>query len=100
MKIPIFTDDAGWHGEQLKLAFAQRGVEAIFISLVDCGLNLADPKVLNQTPQIMIPSFAEEYPQGVFIRGVAGGTLQQVIMRLNILHMLQRWSRMALTTPS
>ena len=95
MKIPIFTDDAGWHGEQLKLAFAQRGVQAIFISLVDCSLNLANPKGLNQeaqnqTPQVMIPSFAEEYPQGVFIRGVAGGTLQQVIMRLNILHMLQQ----------
>lgn len=86
MKIPIFTDDAGWHGEQLKLAFAQRGVEAAFISLSACSLNLSDSKVL----QINIPAFDDEYPSGVFVRGVDGGTLQQVIMRLNVLHMLQQ----------
>ena len=86
MKIPIFTDDAGWHGEQLKLAFAKRGVETAFISLAACSLNLADFKALH----IKIPSFDDVYPRGAFIRGVAGGTLQQVIMRLNVLHMLQQ----------
>lgn len=90
MKIPIFTDDAGWHGEQLKLAFKHRGVDAVFISLVDCRLNLASPNAQNPVPQIMIPSFAAAYPAGAFVRGVDGGTLQQVIMRLNILHMLQQ----------
>lgn len=90
MKIPIFTDDAGWHGEQLKLAFKNRGVDAVFISLVDCHLNLADPDAQNPVPQIMIPSFSAVYPPGAFVRGVDGGTLQQVIMRLNILHMLRQ----------
>ncbi|MES2181404.1 MAG: RimK family alpha-L-glutamate ligase [Pseudomonadota bacterium] len=90
MKIPIFTDDAGWHGEQLKLAFKNRGVDAVFISLVDCHLNLADPDAQNPVPHIMIPSFSAAYPPGAFVRGVDGGTLQQVIMRLNILHMLQQ----------
>ena len=83
MKIPIFTDDAGWHGEQLKQAFAQRGVDAIFVSLQDCFINLAVEK-----PQIQIPDF-ETTPPAAFVRGVAGGTLQQVITRLNVLHMLQ-----------
>lgn len=86
LKIPIFTDDACWHGEQLKLAFAKRGVDAAFISLSACSLNLADSKAL----QINIPAFDDEYPSGVFVRGIDGGTLQQVIMRLNVLHMLQQ----------
>lgn len=81
MKIPILTDDPGWHGKQLKQAFAQRGVEAVFVSLVACSLHIT--KQLS----IYIPGLNEQ-PPGVFVRGVAGGTLQQVITRLNILHVL------------
>ncbi len=94
MKIPIFTDDAGWHGEQLKQAFTKRGVEAVFVSLMDCSLSISNlnskPSIglQKQTSSINIPSFVDEHPQAAFVRGVAGGTLQQVIMRLNILHML------------
>lgn len=82
MKIPIFTDDAGWQGNQLKLAFAKRGVEASFVSLQDCMIDLSQSR-----SQIHIPGF-EVTPRAVFIRGVAGGTLQQVITRLNVLHLL------------
>lgn len=82
MKIPIFTDDAGWHGAQLKQAFAKRDVEATFVSLQDCLIDLSGDK-----PQISIPLF-DSLPPAVFVRGVSGGTLQQVITRLNVLHML------------
>lgn len=40
-------------------------------------------------PRIVLPDI-DEYPSAVFVRGIAGGTLQQVITRLNILHMLSR----------
>jgi len=82
VRIPIFTDDAGWQGAQLKQAFAKRGVEAVFVSLQDCVINLAQ-----QIPNIQIPHF-DILPPAAFVRGVAGGTLQQVITRLNVLHML------------
>lgn len=82
MKIPIFTDEAGWQGSQLKLAFAKRGVEAVFVSLQDCVIDLS-----KQTPQIHIPQFIRQ-PKAAFVRGIAGGTLPQVITRLNVLHML------------
>lgn len=82
MKIPIFTDDAGWHGAQLKQAFIKRGVAADFVSLQDCVVNLSDAQ-----PIIQIPGF-DTPPPAVFVRGVSGGTLQQVITRLNVLHML------------
>lgn len=82
MKIPIFTDDPGWHGAQLKQAFMHRGHDAVFVSLQDCIINLA-----GQKPHIQIPDFATT-PPAAFVRGVSGGTLQQVITRLNVLHML------------
>jgi len=83
MRIPIYTDDAGWHGAQLKQAFAIRGVEAIFVSLQDCLIDLS-----GQQPHIQIPQF-NHLPKAAFVRGVTGGTLPQVITRLNILHMLK-----------
>ena len=83
MKIPIFTDDPGWHGAQLKHAFASRGVDAIFVSLQNCVIDLAGDK-----PLIQIPGF-DTTPLGIFVRGISGGTLQQVITRLNVLHMLK-----------
>lgn len=82
MIIPILTDDPGWHGEQLKQAFTLRGVETVFVSLVDCSLQITEQLI------IQIPGFTKQ-PPGVFVRGVTGGTLQQVITRLNILHVLQ-----------
>lgn len=83
MKIPIFTDEPGWHGAQLKQAFARQGVEAIFVSLQQCITSLS-----NNTATIQIPHF-DQLPPAAFVRGVSGGTIQQVITRLNILHMLQ-----------
>lgn len=82
MKIPIFTDDPGWHGAQLKQAFTKRGVDAVFVSLQACVINLSEDR-----PQINIP-YCDTLPPAVFVRGVSGGTLQQVITRLNVLHML------------
>lgn len=86
-KVVIFTDEAGWHGTQLKIAFASHGVEAEFVSLRDCVIDLSADSFINQ-PVIKIPHF-REMPKAVFVRGIAGGTLQQITTRLNILHMLK-----------
>lgn len=83
-RIPVFTDDPGWHGKRLKEAFAMRGYEALFVSLKDCYTQLNE-----QTPSVVIPGFESGLPTHAFVRGVPGGTLQQVIARLNILHALQ-----------
>lgn len=82
MKIPIFTDEPGWQGNQLKLAFAKRGVDSVFVSLQDCAINLSQARA-----HIHIPTF-DINPNAAFVRGVAGGSLQQVITRLNVLHLL------------
>lgn len=84
MKIPIFTDQPGWQGAQLAAAFRRYGVETTFVSLRDCVIDLSQ-----SAPKIHIPGF-DALPEAAFVRGIAGGTLQQVITRLNILHMLTR----------
>jgi len=82
-RIPVFTDDAGWHGAKLAEAFQRHGMEAVFVSLKDCVMDFSQAQT-----QIQIPSFSS-LPSHAFVRGVPGGTLQQVIARLDILHMLQ-----------
>jgi tetrahydromethanopterin:alpha-L-glutamate ligase len=82
-KIPVFTDDPGWHGQRLKEAFAVRGYEAVFISLKDCYFNLNAGH-----SGLVIPGF-DQLPPIAFVRGVPGGSLQQVIARLDILHALE-----------
>ena len=92
MQIIIFTDEpekqGGWHGAQLAAALAARGFEAVFVSLQDCVIDLSADK-----PSIKIPHFNQDkinsLPKAVFVRSIAGGTLQQITQRLNILHGLK-----------
>ncbi len=87
MKVPIITDEAaqagGWHGIALQQAFAARGIEAAFVELQDCVIDLS-----GEQPTIKLPHF-DTLPTMAFIRGIAAGTLQQVITRLNILHIFR-----------
>ena len=87
LKIIIFTDEpekqGGWHGAQLGSALTLRGYEAVFVSLQDCVIDLATEK-----PTINIPHFSK-LPKAVLVRGIAGGTLQQITQRLTILHALK-----------
>lgn len=82
-RIPVFTDDPGWHGKRLQEAFSVRGYQAVFVSLKDCFLNLTAGST-----GVVIPGF-DHLPKFAFVRGVPGGTLQQVIARLDILHALE-----------
>ena len=81
-RIPVLTDDPGWHGKRLKDAFALRRREAVFVSLKACHLEMTPGKL-----GVHIPGF-DVLPPAVFVRGVPGGSVQQVIQRLNILHAL------------
>jgi tetrahydromethanopterin:alpha-L-glutamate ligase len=82
-RVAVITDDPGWHGKRLREALAARGHEASFLSLTACRLNLD-----GEGPPVMLPGFADQLPDGVFVRGVPGGTLEQVVLYLDILHAL------------
>ncbi|MEM8844539.1 MAG: RimK family alpha-L-glutamate ligase [Pseudomonadota bacterium] len=78
--IAIITDDPGWHGRQLIDELAVRDFDARYVRLQDCHFEL------NQhTAQIKIPGF-KQLPAGVFVRGVPGGSLEEVVYYLDVLH--------------
>lgn len=83
-RFAIMTEDPGWHGDMLRAAFVRRGCEALFVSLSDCRMDMAAP-----TAGLVIPGFEKALPDGVFVRGVAAGTLEQITFRLGILHALR-----------
>ena len=83
-RIAVITDDPGWHGKRLREAFASRGYAASFLSLTACRFNLHD-----ETLPVVLPGFEDQLPEGVFVRGVPGGTLEQVVLYLDILHALK-----------
>ncbi|ODU42893.1 MAG: alpha-L-glutamate ligase [Thiobacillus sp. SCN 63-374] len=82
-RIALFTDDPGWHGKKLARAFAARGYQAVNLSLSECRVDLE-----RGIAGLVLPGFEERLPDGAFVRGVSGGTLEQVILRLDFLHAL------------
>ncbi|ALG67782.1 ATP-grasp domain-containing protein [Beggiatoa leptomitoformis] len=82
-RVVIFTDFPGWHGKRLTKAFAKRHITSQYLSLNDCYFDL------NSATGLQIPTFTDCLPDGVFVRGIAGGTFEQVTVRLGILHALK-----------
>ena len=81
--IAIITDDPGWHGRQLVNSFSERGYESRFVRLQDCHFETS-----TSSANIHLEGF-NSLPQAVFVRGVPGGTLEEVIYYLDILHGLE-----------
>ncbi|MEM7401878.1 MAG: ATP-grasp domain-containing protein [Pseudomonadota bacterium] len=89
-KVAIITDDPGWHGKELHLAFEAKDYFCINVSLTQCSMNIGSTDVNSQLRNsIRMPGFEDELPDGVFVRGVPGGTLEEVVFYLDILHALQ-----------
>src|SRR5258708_30189390 len=88
-RVVILTDDPGWHGARLREAFESRGVEVSFASLRDCRFDLDRQGRDPANPGVVIPGFDGRLPDGVFVRGVPGGTLEQGVLRLDVPHALQ-----------
>ena len=84
LRVAIMTDETGWHTARLKRAFRARGVEARCVDLADCRIDTT------WAPYgLALPGFGHALPDAVFVRGIAGGTFEQVTLRLGILHALR-----------
>lgn len=86
-RIAIFTDDPGWHGKQLRLAFTSRGYSCEYVSLTECKFAIEPGRI-----PVLIPGFEQALPDAVFVRGVPGGSLEEVVMYLDVLHALKAMS--------
>lgn len=85
-RIVIFTDDPGWHGARLRRAFRHLGVASHYASLAQCRIDLPANRY-----GLVIPGCGNGLPDGAFVRGVPGGSLEQVVLRLDVLHALQEF---------
>ncbi|MCK8515429.1 RimK family alpha-L-glutamate ligase [Methylonatrum kenyense] len=81
--VAIVTDTPGWHGARLRDAFRRRGCDAPWLQLQDCVIDTRLPG------GVRLPGFGGRLPDAVFVRGIPGGSLEQVVFHLNILHILQ-----------
>jgi len=81
--IAIVTDDPGWHGARLRAAFQARGARVTWVSLAQCRIDLDAPA------GVVLAGCEQRLPDAVFVRGVAAGSLEQVVLRLDVLHALR-----------
>lgn len=84
MRIAIFTDEVGWHTRQLQAALRARGAVGRCVDLADCRIDLS-----TAWHGLAIPGFGAGLPDAAIVRGIAGGSFEQVTKRLGILHALR-----------
>ncbi|MFO1418621.1 MAG: RimK family alpha-L-glutamate ligase [Methylotetracoccus sp.] len=82
--VAIVTDDPGWHGARLRRALERRGCTSRYVSLTACRMAIDGSEV-----PVVLPGFEERLPDAVFVRGVPGGSLEDVTFYLDILHALR-----------
>ncbi len=84
MKVAIFADETGWHTRQLQAALRARGAMGRCVDLADCHIDTAA-----SWHGLVIPGFGRELPAAALVRGIAGGSFEQVTKRLGVLHALR-----------
>lgn len=84
MRVAIMTDETGWHTRQLQTALRARGATGRCIDLADCRIDTAAA-----WHGLAIPGFGGDLPDAVIVRGIAGGSFEQVTKRLGVLHALR-----------
>lgn len=84
-RIVLFVEEGGgdWHARRLREALQARGAEVVTTCLKYCAF---DTRVASG---IAIPGFRGELPDGAFVRSVSTGSLEQITLRLGILHALR-----------
>jgi RimK family alpha-L-glutamate ligase len=84
MRVAIMTDEIGWHTRQLQAALRSRGALGRCVDLADCRVDTTQ-----SWHGLLIPGFGRELPDAALVRGIAGGSFEQVTKRLSVLHALR-----------
>jgi RimK family alpha-L-glutamate ligase len=80
------TDAIGWHTRQLQAALRERGALGRCVDLADCRIDTTAA-----WHGLVIPGFGNELPDAALVRGIAGGSFEQVTKRLGVLHALREF---------
>ena len=80
--IVIFNDTHGWHSKQLVEALSSYNFRITLADLAQCRIDLDQPTGL------YIPGLKNNLPDVIMVRGIAPGTLEQITLRMDVLHTL------------
>ncbi len=83
-RVALFADGDDGHARRLMRSFAALGVEAVRLSLKDCGFSLA-----GNGHGLELPGFGDALPDAGLVRSVSAGSFEQVTARLGVLHALR-----------
>jgi tetrahydromethanopterin:alpha-L-glutamate ligase len=84
LRVAIMTDEVGWHTRQLQAALRERGAVGRCVDLADCRIDTTAG-----WHGLVIPGFGQDLPDAALVRGIAGGSFEQVTKRLGVLHALR-----------
>ena len=84
VSVAIMSDETGWHTRQLQAALRQRGCSGRCVDLADCRIDTTAA-----WHGLVIPGFGRGLPDAALVRGIAGGSFEQVTKRLGVLHALR-----------
>ncbi len=85
-RVAIMADETGWHTRQLQAALRARGAQGRCVDLADCRLDTG-----HAWHGLVIPGFGTALPDAALVRGIAGGSFEQVTRRLAVLHALREF---------
>ena len=79
----VFSDEIGWHTSQIERRLNSLGVKTQILSLSTCSISIDCSK-----EELLYRNF-HGHPNCCFIRGIEGGSLEEVTRRLAVLHQLK-----------
>jgi RimK family alpha-L-glutamate ligase len=86
IRVAIMTDETGWHTRRLSRALRTRGAQGRCLDLADCSIATGAA-----WHGLVLPGLGRELPDAVLVRGIAGGSFEQVTKRLGVLHALREF---------
>ncbi len=81
----LFTEDDGWHTNQIAEVFKKNNKELNIIKINETSI------VIDENPKLKYQDFEISFDnvKGAFVRGIPGGTLEEICFHLDILHYLE-----------
>jgi RimK family alpha-L-glutamate ligase len=86
LRVAIMTDETGWHTRELARALRERGCVSRCLDLAQCRM-----ATTHAWHGLVLPGYGESLPDAVIVRGLAGGSFEQVTVRLGVLHALREF---------
>jgi RimK family alpha-L-glutamate ligase len=86
LRVAIMTDETGWHTRELLRALRERGCAGRCLDLAQCRIDTT-----HAWHGLVLPGLGQDLPDAVLVRGIAGGSFEQVTKRLGVLHALREF---------